>query len=65
MAEIYRKDRPTDILKNRGNQTQLKNVYALGLPDTIQEVIMPNFSPFPREMAEIYKKDRQTDIVKY
>ena len=59
MTEIYRKDRPTDIVMYRGNYSQLKNIFfAPDLTYIIQRVIMPNFSSIGQEMAEILRIQR-------
>ena len=58
MTEIYRKDRPIDIVMYRGNYLQLKHFFALDSTYIIQRVIMPNFSSIGQEMAEILRIER-------
>ena len=73
MTEIYRKDRPTDIVMYRGNYSRLKNIFLLQtqpisskesscqISDQSDEKWLSYVILMPIELTGDKRKDRNTD----
>ena len=60
MTEIYRKDRPTDIVMYRGNYSQLKNIFLLQTQpiSSRESSCQISVQSVGQEMAEILRIQR-------